>query len=71
MDRHLICECGGTAWVTHENGMVLIECANCGASASGETLGLARNEWNIYIKSRRQAATAPDPPDRPGGAAGL
>jgi hypothetical protein len=51
--------------------MVLIECANCGASASGETLGLARNEWNIYIKSRRQAAAAPDVPDRPGGAAGL
>jgi hypothetical protein len=46
--------------------MVLIECANCGASASGETLGLARSDWNLEKKRRRQAEAAQNPPDHPG-----
>jgi hypothetical protein len=67
MDRHLICECGGTAWISREDGMVLIECTNCGASASGETLGLARSDWNLENKRRQQAEATQKPPDHPGG----
>jgi hypothetical protein len=66
MDRHLISECRGTARATPYDCMVGIECAHCGPSASCQTLGLARSEWNIKTPHQRQAATAPHPPGRPG-----
>jgi hypothetical protein len=57
MDRHFVCNCGGTAWVSREDRMTLIECAQCGTTISAETLSLAKSEWR-----QRQAANSPKKP---------
>ncbi len=51
MNQHYACNCGGTGWVNRYEGAVTIECSKCGATASGETKSLARDEWRL--KQRR------------------
>ena len=57
MDRHLACNCGGTAWITRENGVTTIECAKCGSITSDPSPSAAKAEWR-----QRQAANSPKKP---------
>ena len=56
MDHHFQCHCGGSAWVTHQEGHVQIECDKCGTTAGGETVNLAKTEWAL----KRKEAAAKD-----------
>lgn len=70
MDRHFACNCGGTAWVSREDRMTLIECAQCGTTISAETLSLAKSEWRQRQAANAKPPTLPkNPPSGPPNAA--